>query len=436
MVEPPFKTEFDPPQEGEGSQDPLGLQPAYERLANRLLPALTVRMGRPRFLTAMAIGARICEGWKDTDVAVDGITPAWLVYEWYVVEAFSRAKGELVEGSSIPGNQKISRAINTGRPVNVNAYLKTPTVFGFTGIYRRLANGGHVLTESGRLDDAGWELISAWERDQSLPSFVSGSDGTGYDFRREFVDAVAKSMEKGHTVRKPPEFWSTLAKKLDPANPGRREANVLLGVITSRSGSTDMVSALVHALRGNGPVFDRPQEGRFLRQLARTSTGELRKLLDAIDAYEGLCRALTCAFDAVRYGAFLTKGIPFNSNAYQRTAGVDAALSSLMPVLRRVIEDAGLMEWEEEWVADVSGRFQSVHNAADLFEAILAHHQNIQGKKPPDGKRSWFEKIRPGQIIVRAAYQLEHEPDTSSAYVHEYRIPTFSRFLRDVGGLG
>lgn len=57
MLRAPFSSEFDPSEEAEGSIDPLGLQPGYERLADRLLPAVTVRMGHPRFVTAMAVGA-------------------------------------------------------------------------------------------------------------------------------------------------------------------------------------------------------------------------------------------------------------------------------------------------------------------------------------------------------------------------------------------
>ena len=48
MLRAPFGSEFDPSEEAEGSIDPLGLQPGYERLADRLLPAVTVRMGHPR----------------------------------------------------------------------------------------------------------------------------------------------------------------------------------------------------------------------------------------------------------------------------------------------------------------------------------------------------------------------------------------------------
>ena len=92
MLRAPFSSEFDPSEEAEGSIDPLGLQPGYERLADRLLPAVTVRMGHPRFVTAMAVGACVCDEWDTDAVAADDITPPWLVWEWFVVEAFVRAE--------------------------------------------------------------------------------------------------------------------------------------------------------------------------------------------------------------------------------------------------------------------------------------------------------------------------------------------------------
>ena len=91
MLKAPFSSEFDPSEEAEGSIDPLGLAPAYERLADRLLPAVTVRMGRPRFVTAMALGACVCASWDTETVSTDSMSPPWQVYEWFVVEAFVRA---------------------------------------------------------------------------------------------------------------------------------------------------------------------------------------------------------------------------------------------------------------------------------------------------------------------------------------------------------
>src|ERR1035437_7385010 len=70
MLRAPFSSEFDPSEEAEGSIDPLGLQPGYERLPDRSSPAVTVRMEHPRFVTAMALGACVCEGWDADAISV------------------------------------------------------------------------------------------------------------------------------------------------------------------------------------------------------------------------------------------------------------------------------------------------------------------------------------------------------------------------------
>src|SRR5437899_2268241 len=75
----PFLTLPDPPQSGEGALDPLGMATIGDRLADWVLPGMTARMSRPRFLTAIAVSAVVCDGLEET-VAADGMTPAYLVF--------------------------------------------------------------------------------------------------------------------------------------------------------------------------------------------------------------------------------------------------------------------------------------------------------------------------------------------------------------------
>ncbi len=52
-------------------------------------------MQRIRFLTAIAAGAKVCETFEPEDIAADGVTPPWLVYEWYVTAALVRCAPRL-----------------------------------------------------------------------------------------------------------------------------------------------------------------------------------------------------------------------------------------------------------------------------------------------------------------------------------------------------
>jgi hypothetical protein len=51
------------------------------------MPGFRERMRRPRFLTAMAVGAVICNEYDEEQLAADEISPPYQVYEWHVVQA-------------------------------------------------------------------------------------------------------------------------------------------------------------------------------------------------------------------------------------------------------------------------------------------------------------------------------------------------------------
>lgn len=436
MLRAPFSSEFDPSEEGEGSIDPLGLQPGYERLADRLLPAVTVRMGNPRLVTAMAVGASVCEGWDAEVVAKDEITPPWLVWEWFVVEAFVRAEDSLREASRVPGTRKVRRALRTQRPVGASSYLKTPTAFGFTGVFRRLAVGIGILTEDGRLDDGGYELLTAWAKDQDLAGFI---DAPKHTFREKLWRAVAQGLEKGHTTPHSGEFWHEIARRLDPLAPGRSERKFLLDRILLRAGQVDIVAHLKDALIARGGVGERRDEALFLRKVSDDAPADLKQLLRAIDAYEAFGRAITDAFDGLRYCAAVNGGAPVDADGFSSTKAAKSALAALSPSLARIRSHPMLLEWEREreqnGLAEAVERFEAVRSGPDLFYAVLAHHEYVQGNKPPNGKRTWFERGLRGKVVVRAGYVLPEAPDEDAGYVHEYRTPTFSRFLTDLGAL-
>lgn len=433
MLRAPFSSEFDPSEEAEGSIDPLGLQPGYERLADRLLPAVTIRMGNPRLVTAIAVGACVCENYDADAVASDEVTPPWLVFEWYVVEALVRS--EAVAG--VPGTWKVRRALQTQRPVSATSYLKTPSAFGFTGVFRRLAVGIGILTEDGRLDDEGYGLLTAWAKDQDLDGFI---DAPKHIFREKLRRAVAQGMEKGHTTAQAGEFWRDLSRRLDPFAAGRNERKFLLNQILLRAGpenGTDMVNRLKDALVARGGVSKREEEAPFLRKLSRSVPADFKQLLAAIDAYEGFGRAITNAFDGLRHCASVNGGAPTDAQHFSSTPAAKEALAALGPSLARIRSHPALLEWERnhDGLAQAVERFDAVRNGTDLFNAVLDHHEHVQHNKPPNGKRAWLERGSRGRVVVRAGYVLPEAPDGQGAYVHEYRIPTFSRFLTQLGAL-
>jgi hypothetical protein len=77
-------------------------------------------------------------------------------------------------------------------------------------------------------------------------------------------------------------------------------------------------------------------------------------------------------------------------------------------------------------------RYAGLGTAEQILEACIDHHEAAQRNKPPDGKRPWTERARGNAILARPQYRTRQEPAGDDQFVHEYRLPTLSRFLRDL----
>jgi hypothetical protein len=390
-------------------------------------------MGRPRFVTTIAVGALLAQHWQPDALASDGITPPWLAFEWFVVEAFVREKDLLGPGPRIPGIMKAQRALANGRPLSSLSYLKTPTVFGYTGIFRRLARELRVITADGRLDDAGYELLSVWSDEQGLPGFIDGTDGIGAGLRNHFLRAIGQAMERGATTSQSADFRKSIVLRLDPAKIGSSESQLLYSLLQSRAGPPHMVGPICDALAARKSQIEPSDEGEFLRVLSRNVVPEFQALLTAIDAYEALCGLLTDSFDRVRFLGANSRGAPIGITDF-RGEEVDRLIEKMPAAIAAIELHPALLEWEPNIQLLLNG-FRDVRDAEQMYSALLAHHEFVQGEKPPNGKRPWFERERSDRILVRSDYVLEQAPAPRVANVHEYRIPTFSRFLADLGAL-
>ena len=140
-------------------------------------------MSRPRFLTAIAVSAAVCEGLED-QLAADNLTPAYLVFEWLLVEAFVRA-GKRESTLRTPGTQKAQEARDSGETMCARTYLRTPTVFGFHGVYKPLARNVGVVDDDLRLADKGYELLKIWQAEQRLEGFLESAVGNGPEPARQ-----------------------------------------------------------------------------------------------------------------------------------------------------------------------------------------------------------------------------------------------------------
>jgi hypothetical protein len=67
-------------------------------------------------------------------------------------------------------------------------------------------------------------------------------------------------------------------------------------------------------------------------------------------------------------------------------------------------------------------KFEGVETAGDLFRALWDHHVEMQRRKPPEGKRPWFEETADEGLIVRPPYRLDEAVPPQEEFVHPYRL--------------
>ena len=174
----PQLSEADPPLRAEGTIDPLGLYAVADSLGVQMVPGVRERQPHPRYLTAMAVGEVVCQEFAPDDVAADGVSPPWQVFEWFMVEGLVREQDQGPEIFGLPGRDKAAHAISDQVPLCARTYLKVPTVFGFHGVYRLLARTLDVINNVSGLGETGYRLLMAWEREQRrIPGTVYPSLG-------------------------------------------------------------------------------------------------------------------------------------------------------------------------------------------------------------------------------------------------------------------
>jgi hypothetical protein len=431
----PYRTLADPETQGEGSIDPLGLATLADRLADWILPGMTARMWRPRFLTAMAVTFLVVEPMED-ELARDGLSPPWLVLEWHYVEAMAAVKDAEGRLRRLPGIDKARQALRDGVPMNADRYLKTPKVFGFHGVYKRLGRHLDIVDDGPLLGENGYRLLRVWEEEQGLEGFADPErpEGDAVKIRRVLRDAVREAMEAGHAVRS--GSWPGAAffvEHLAPNRTGRREAAFLWELLVQPEDEP------------RGEIFRMVREPALRREFAedeserqllatlrdRVSIG-LGRRLDAIEAYEGFCRPLQEAWDRLRYLSTIRRPSVVQAEDVAR----DARSAEIARMLGAAIEKARDALAESPIAADfeaLARQFGEVRTGQDLFHALWTHHREVQRRKPPEGKRPWFEETADGALVVRPPYRADEVPPREE-YVHPYRLFSVSSFIDDLWG--
>jgi hypothetical protein len=429
----PLLTDKDDTESSEGGIDPLGTEPIADELGIALSPGVRERQSHPRFLTTTCVSLSLCEDYPADAFARDGVTPPWLVFEWYVVDGLVRSFGNSSKDvAGLPGRNKAALALKDGVPLSPRRYLKTPSVFGFHGIYRLLARTLGI-EQNGSLGERGYELLQLWAKEQSLEGFLGTRNGPGTRVRQQLRDALRLGLDQGAVARGNGwEGWNFFGQHLAPYEFGRRERRFLAdALLDDQKGFRREVLQFLVSERGSRVWLSRRSERRFQEGLRDQASPALRRLLRAIDAYEGFSRLIQDAFDDCLYE--MTRK---NARIFPRELGL---LPSVKRAARQVPQAFARAADCLASISQTALKFQQAfanlaqrQSAHHWTQQLLEHHRATQKQKPPDGKVPWFELYDNGSCHIRPLY-WRHEPARNDrSYVHFYRTFPLWSFAMDL----
>jgi hypothetical protein len=430
----PFLTLPDPAVSGEGALDPLGLAAIGDQLAEWILPGLRARMSRPRFLTAIAVSAAVCEGLEE-NYAADAITPAYLVFEWLLVEGFARG-GREGEVRRTPGILKAREALRAGMKMSARNYLKAPSVFGFHGVYKRLATNLRIVDEDFSLGDNGYALVKIWQQEQRLEGFVDSAlpRQSSLSLKQVLRSAVEDGIKHGHTARSGGwQGWRFFVDHLVPARLGEREARFIRQLLLDPAGDRREEVFRLLDIPDNLHLQDEASEANMMRHLLPQASPELAHRLRAIKAFEEACAGIEDAFDWLRYLSTCLRSRALTRAEFTsapEVIKVAAELTQRLQSVERLLSDAP--QQAQDRFIELSNFFGHVRNADSLFDAALGRHSFIQKNKPPEGKREWFEHASNGGVYVRSNYKLAQPPAPRDWWPRPYRLLAARNFCNDL----
>ena len=431
LIPLPQLTQADPPVAGEGSLDPLGLAQVADRLAERLLPGLRARMRRVRFLTISAIEALAAVDLHDT-IPVDGISSPSICFEWLVLEGFARKneKDSPLEAAGVPGSAKVRGVLAQGKRLAARNYLKSPSVFGFTGVYMPLSRHLQVLDEDRRLGCNVAQLGNAGERDCGLEGFTDARPGTaGAALRKRIRAAILASLQGGQCVEAPSShLWKSICDHLHPTRMGECERTLLA--------SWMILDAQPVRRELAGMVGEQPQSDEFdlvRRLLAKGVSTPVKERLEAITAYEDVVHLLESAFTQLRHVSTHLGTQPMSATKVAQDPVIVEVSRTLPQAVARAAEQLERLDGElVQLFSDRLAKFETRMSAPDLVETLLAHHGAVQAGKPPQGKRPWFDRHGAGWVI-RSLYRHSEAIDLSAkSFVHPYRLSSLQGFMKDL----
>lgn len=425
----PFLTAYDPPGNSEGTLDPMGLYQIADQLAVKLVPSVRERMQRLRFLTAMAVGALVTEDIDEAQPQRDA--SPYLVWEWLVVEALIRPRETDEELWGVPGMLVTRRALERQGYLDARSYLKTPRIFGFNGVYKRLAIHLGLVDVHLAPGPNAQRLVDAWAH--GLP----GGASSGKELIARWRGAVRRSLAERPARTKPgwnADSWGELAQAFAPGSAKAREKRCLHDLLHAADGRRlGALPVIWRLLEGKEFDGDDLREELLHERLVRQDR-QYEPLIAAIRAYEAFARGLQDGFDVLKTADAAQDVQGFSVPEIRRNPDFVVSVTDLPS--RFTTAHAAVAAGGDPAMGGVFlERFRAFGEPMDAGACALAlcrHHEEVQRGKSADGKRPWFDRLGSERIYVRHAYRKGPDRIQPDRYVHGYRGGPIRRFHRDL----
>ena len=426
----PFLTTYDPPGDSEGTIDPLGLYQIADQLAGQLVPAVRERMQRVRFLTAMAVGSLVTEGLEE-DPSHHDASP-FLVWEWLVVEAMIRDSGNAPSMWGVPGSRVTRNALAQHGYLDARSYLMKPRIYGFHGVYKRLAVHIGVLDVHLGPGPQAERLADAWARDRGLGG-IAGA--------KQLLDRWTSSVQRSLN-QSPPRSklsrnssdWVEIAQAFCPDTAKAKEKRVLRQLLLE--GDDQALGALPQIWQLQPEFEDEAFQEEALHLALERSAPAYGGLLEAIRAYERFGRGLQDAFDVLRAEAAGPDAQGFAISEIARSEAFQACVDRLherFDVAHHALGEVPAAGLSLQSLFDERfGRLAEPMKPASRAFALCELHEAVQRGKSAQGKRPWFDRIGNDRIYIRHAYRIEPPEISPQRYVHSYRGFPIRRFWDDL----
>lgn len=352
--------------------------------------------------------------------------PPYRVWEWLVIEALIRSMGDNDVLWGVPGTIVTRRALAARNYLDARGYLKSPSIFGFHGVYKRLAIHLEIVNVhlgQGRNSEA---LADAWARDRGYNGLAQAKP-----LMAKWTRAIERSINQ-RTAKTQSAFstneWAALAEAMAPHNMKSNEKQFLKSLLHNEN-----LKALPAIWRLQAEITDDQFTEETLHARLEVERPEYASLLDAIRHYEHFARSMHDSFEIIRTSATQAGAKGLNLRSLSDNHDFSSSVMELSTKYGNAYQRLSKLSKEMANTFEIKFlSFSEPMGSVDYARKVCEHHEVIQKSKSATGKLPWFDRLAPDRIYMRHRYQIYEPIPKRSGYVHTYRGHPIRRFYRDL----